>query len=68
MNINTENPLAATSADPNPLLESWSGSYGGVPPFNKVKVEDFKPALESGMAGDLAEVDKIASDPSAPTF
>ena len=68
MNINTEKPLAATSAEPNPLLESWSGSYGGVPPFNKVKVEDFKPALESGMAGDLAEVDKIASDPSAPTF
>src|SRR5262245_50100699 len=68
MNINNENTAAVLNSDPNPLLESWSGSYGGVPPFDKVKVADFKPALESAMAENLAEVDKIAADPSAPTF
>ena len=52
----------------SPLLAPWSGPYGGVPPFEKVKVEDFKPALETGMAEALAEIDKIANDPAPPTF
>ena len=52
----------------SPLLAPWSGPYGGVPPFEKVKVEDFKPALEAGMAEALAEIDKIANDPAPPTF
>ena len=38
---------------PNPLLAPWSGPYGGVPPFDKVKVEQFKPALEAAMAEQL---------------
>lgn len=57
------------SANPvNPLLEKWEGPYGGIPPFDKVKVADFRPALEASMAENLAEVQKIASDPAAPTF
>jgi peptidyl-dipeptidase Dcp len=52
----------------NPLLAPWSGPHGGVPPFDQVKVEHFKPALESGMAAQLAEVEKIANDPAPPTF
>ena len=52
----------------SPLLAPWSGPYGGVPPFEKVKVEDFQPALETAMAEALAEVDKVASDPAPPTF
>jgi peptidyl-dipeptidase Dcp len=52
----------------SPLLAPWSGPYGGVPPFEKVKVEDFQPALETAMAEALAEIDKVASDPAPPTF
>ena len=52
----------------NPLVPKWTGPYGGVPPFDKVKVADFKPALETAMAAQLAEVDAIANDPSPPTF
>jgi len=59
---------ASTAADPNPLLVEWAGPYGGVPPFDKVKIELFKPALEEAMAENLAEIEKIASDKSAPTF
>jgi peptidyl-dipeptidase Dcp len=55
--------------DPNnPLLAEWSGPYGGVPPFDQVKVEQFKPALETAMAENLAEIDRIANDPNPPTF
>src|SRR5262245_35981854 len=52
----------------NPLLAPWTGPYGGVPPFDKVRVEDMKPALEEGMAEQLAEIDKIAANREAPSF
>jgi len=52
----------------NPLLEPWTGPYGGVPPFDRVRVADFKPALEVAMAENLAEIDRIASNPEAPAF
>jgi peptidyl-dipeptidase Dcp len=52
----------------NPLLAKWTGKHGGVPPFDRVKVADFKPALEAGMAEHLAEIDKIANNTAAPTF
>ena len=65
-------PGTATSKDSkddqNPLLAKWTGKYGGVPPFDRVQVPLFKPALEAGMAEQLAEVDKIAKDPASPTF
>ena len=56
------------NAQANPLLAPWTGPYGGVPPFDKAKVDYLKPALEAGMAQNLAEVDRIANDPAAPTF
>src|ERR1700758_188446 len=52
----------------NPLLEPWRGPHGGVPPFDKVHVQDFKPALESAMAENLAEVERVALNPAPPTF
>ena len=57
-----------TQAPPNPLLAPWTGPHGGVPPFDKVRVEDFRPALEAGMAEQLAEVERIASAGEPATF
>jgi peptidyl-dipeptidase Dcp len=51
-----------------PLLAPWTGPYGGVPPFDKVKVDAIGPALEVGMARNLAEIELIATNPEAPTF
>src|SRR6188768_2932178 len=59
---------AETTTMKNPLLAKWTGPYGGVPPFDQVKVEHFKPALEAAMAEALPEIDAIANDPAAPTF
>jgi peptidyl-dipeptidase Dcp len=39
-----------------------------VPPFDKVEVALFEPALEAAMAEQLAEVERIANDPAPPTF
>ena len=52
----------------NPLLAEWTGPYGGVPPFDKAKAEYLQPALEAGMAEQLAEIDRIAADSAEPTF
>ena len=52
----------------NPLIPKWTGPYGGVPPFDRVKVEHFKPAIEAAMAEHLEEIERIAADPAAPTF
>ncbi|MFD2785656.1 M3 family metallopeptidase [Hymenobacter rubripertinctus] len=60
-------PVTA-AAVPMPLLQPWSGPHGGVPPFDQVKVADFKPALEAGMVENLADIARIANDPAAPTF
>ncbi|WP_346836626.1 M3 family metallopeptidase [Microbulbifer sp. SAOS-129_SWC] len=52
----------------NPLLAEWTGPYGGVPAFDKMRVADLKPALQQAMKDDLAEIDAIAGNPEAPTF
>lgn len=52
----------------NPLLAEWSGPYGGVPAFDKVRVADVKPALEAAMAEALTDMEAIAGNPEAPTF
>jgi peptidyl-dipeptidase Dcp len=52
----------------NPLLAAWTGPYGGIPPFDKVQIAHFKPALEAAMTENLAEIDKIANNSAAPTF
>ncbi len=57
-----------TAADTNPLLASWTGPYGGVPAFDKARVEQLKPGLEAGMAGQLAEIELIAANPEPATF
>jgi Zn-dependent oligopeptidase len=53
---------------PNPLLAEWAGPYGGVPAFDRMDLADLEPALEAGMAKQLAEIDAIAADPAPPTF
>ena len=52
----------------NPLLEPWGGPFGGVPAFDRVRVADFEPALEAAMAEQLAAIERIATDPTSPTF
>jgi peptidyl-dipeptidase Dcp len=52
----------------NPLLAEWTGPHGGQPAFDKMDIALIKPALEAGMAADLAEIDAIANNPARPTF
>jgi len=60
--------LVPTIESANPLTAEWTGPYGGVPPFDKVKIADFKPAMETAMAENLKEIDAIANNTAKPTF
>jgi peptidyl-dipeptidase Dcp len=68
LNTTDETSAITETTTDNPLLLKWTGKYGGVPPFDKVLVSDMKPALETSMADNLAEMDKIANDPAPATF
>ncbi|MGD9562339.1 MAG: M3 family metallopeptidase [Pyrinomonadaceae bacterium] len=72
MIVNTDQSVIAArglnDSPGNPLLEEWSGPFGGVPPFDKVKITDFKPAMAAAMDEHLAEIDAIAKNKKAPTF
>lgn len=59
---------AAAGVAVNPLTEKWSGPFGGVPAFDKVRVDDFKAALEAAMEENLREVEAIANQAARPTF
>jgi peptidyl-dipeptidase Dcp len=61
---------AAVSVDPaaNVFLADWTGPYDGTPAFDKMDLAQLKPALEAGMAMNLAEIDAIATNPEPPTF
>ena len=51
----------------NPLLTRSTLPYQA-PPFDQIRDSDYKPALEEGMKQELAEVQRIADNPVAPTF
>ncbi len=61
-------PAPVPSAAAAVLLAPWTGPYGGVPPFDKVEVAGFEPALTAAMAMEKQEIDAIAADPAPPTF
>ncbi|MEQ8360275.1 MAG: M3 family metallopeptidase [Cytophagales bacterium] len=52
----------------NPLLMEWTGPYGGVPAFDKMKLEDVREAMVKGMEMNLEEIEEIANNSDAPTF
>jgi peptidyl-dipeptidase Dcp len=52
----------------DPLLAPWTGPHGGFPPFDKIKVADFKPSLVKAMDLYRAELAAIASAKEPASF
>jgi len=52
----------------NVLLAEWTGPYGGTPAFDAMDLAALKPALETGMAENLAQIDEIAGNSEPATF
>jgi peptidyl-dipeptidase Dcp len=51
----------------NPLLARWTAAFG-LPPFDKIKPEHFKPAFAATMREHKAQIAGIAGATSRPTF
>ncbi|NND95187.1 MAG: M3 family metallopeptidase [Flavobacteriales bacterium] len=52
----------------NPLLQEWTGPFGGVPAFDNMQLADLQSAIEKGMELNLAEIDAITSNSEPATF
>ncbi|OOG49529.1 peptidyl-dipeptidase Dcp [Rhodanobacter sp. C01] len=57
----------ATAMTSNPFFAASTLPYQA-PPFDKIHDADYQPAIEEGMKQQLAEIEKIADNPDAPTF
>lgn len=51
----------------NIFLSDWDTPYK-IPAFDRISDDDFMPALEQGIAEELARVEVIANNPEPPTF
>ena len=51
----------------NPLLAKWDTPFG-VPPFDKIKSEDYLPAMRMAIKNHQKEIDVILNNKEKPTF
>ena len=59
--------LAVAGCRENPFFAEWETPYG-IPPFEKIRVVDYIPAVEEGIREQNDEIGAIVSCADAPTF
>src|ERR1700720_1319837 len=59
--------LAVPDTPDNPLLEDWT-TPDEVPPFDRIKPEQFREAYARALAAHEAEIAAITADPAPPSF
>lgn len=50
------------------LVRDWDGPFGGVPPWNLVRPDEFVEAFQTAMEMAKAEIKAITDNPAAPNF
>ena len=66
--INATKLAAAADFGPSNPFFTPSTLPFQAPPFDKIKDEDYQPAIEAGMAQQQTEIEAIANNPDPPTF
>ena len=51
----------------NPLLAEWTSPFG-IPPFEDIRIEHYRPAFDAALKAHRAEIDAIADNPAEPDF
>ncbi|MDL2277517.1 M3 family metallopeptidase [Parabacteroides sp. OttesenSCG-928-G07] len=51
----------------NPFFSTYDTPYG-VPPFEDIKIEHYKPAFIKGMEEEMKDIEAICNNPDEPTF
>jgi len=59
-------PIAAVTAE-NPFFEEWDTPYG-IPPFDRIRDEHYKPAFDRGIEELRIEIAAIRDNAEPPTF
>lgn len=59
--------ILAGAVEDNPFLSPYNTPFE-VPPFDKIKVEHYLPALKEGIAQQQKEIQAIINNPAPPTF
>ena len=59
--------MTACTQTKNPFLQEWDTPYG-IPPFEKISLEDYIPAVKAGIEQQEKELEAILNNPEAPSF
>ncbi len=59
--------LVACTSRQNPFLTEWNTPYG-IPPFADIQVDDYIPAIQTGIDQQNKEIEDIVNNPDEPTF
>ena len=59
--------IACSAQQQNPFFSEYDTPHG-VPPFDQIKLEHYRPAFEEGMKRQLAVIDEIVGNPEPATF
>ena len=59
--------MASCSNEKNPFMQEWDTPYG-IPPFDKISLSDYIPAVKAGIKQQEKELEAILNNPAAPTF
>ncbi|MDR2469492.1 MAG: peptidase M3, partial [Tannerella sp.] len=65
-NVSSDKKSGAAT-DANPFLSEYTTPFG-VPPFDRITLADYKPAILQGMEEQKKEVDAIVNATAAPDF
>ncbi|MDL2282843.1 M3 family metallopeptidase, partial [Parabacteroides sp. OttesenSCG-928-G06] len=63
----TASSQSREKVESNPFLTEYTTPYG-VPPFEEITIDHYKPAFLQGMKEEMAEVEAICNNAEAPTF
>lgn len=69
--IDCQNTFAQKTGDSkemNGMLQAWTGPYGGVPPWNLVRPDQFVAAFDEAIKLAEKDIDTIANNSEPPTF
>ena len=67
LTIGTILVMTACAQTKNPFLQEWDTPYG-IPPFEKITLADYIPAVQAGIEQQEKELQAILDNPEAPTF
>lgn len=52
----------------NPFFEEFKGTPHGTPPFDRIEISHYEPAIDRGIKLGLQGIDRIVNNPESPTF